>query len=430
MSPSAANPTKEPAAQLPQVFSGSGLGPTPNNMHKKELKIMETTQKNQENRLIRNTLFAFFVSGAASMLMGNLMPFLREIYGISYARAGFLLSLPSWGNLASVFLTGYLPTYIGRRKTILTTSVWMAIAFALVTFGIGGAAALPFACVMIGIARGGNSNFSNTMMSTLSGSRAAVGYNLLHSAFAVGAVLSPLALVACTRNNPDGWRIMSTGIIVLCVLQVVVYARMALPAENITKSIKSVDKSFLKSRSFWLGCAILFFYISVEYAICNWLVTYFKDSGCLSASVSQMMTSLLWVVMFIGRMIGAYTVGKISRKVILVADGVGLTAFFLLVFFSRSQMPIFIGIMGVGFFMATIYTTALALGTESIRGNDLGVSNMVLIGSFGGVVTPALVGMIAEEAGIQAGMGVVVAVTVLLLITILCSVFMKGDSEA
>lgn len=390
--------------------------------------MTETTRK-QENRLIVSTLFVFFVSGAASMLMGNLMPFLREIYDISYARAGFLLSLPSWGNLAAVFLTGYLPTYIGRRKTVLLTSVWMALAFILVTFGIGGATLLPLACVMIGIARGGNSNFSNTMMSTLTGDRAAVGYNLLHGAFAVGAVLSPLALVACTSRSENGWKIMGGGIIVLCVIQVIVYAKMALPAEKITGSIKSVDKSFLKSKSFWLGSAILFFYISVEYAICNWLVTYFKDSGYLSANVSQMMTSLLWVVMFIGRMGGAYLVGRVPRKALLVADGVGLTAFFLLVFFSRSQTPIFIGIMGVGLFMATIYTTALALGTEKIRGNDLGVSNMVLIGSFGGIITPALVGMVAEEAGIHAGMGVVVCVTVLLLITILCSVFMKGDQE-
>ena len=76
-------------------------------------------------------------------LMGNLMPFLRELYGISYAQAGLLLSLPSWGNLASIFITGYLPTYIGRRKTVLLTSVWMFVAFALVTFGLGGAAILP-----------------------------------------------------------------------------------------------------------------------------------------------------------------------------------------------------------------------------------------------------------------------------------------------
>ena len=389
----------------------------------------QTMTSKQENRLMAATLFVFFVSGASSMLMGNLMPFLRETYDISYTQAGFLLSLPSWGNLASIFITGYLPTYIGRRKTVLLTSVWMAVAFVLVSLGLGGAALLPLACLMIGIARGGNTNFSNTMMSTLPGNKSAIGYNLLHGAFAVGAVLSPLALVACTSGNPEGWRIMTVGIIVLCLVQVAVYAKMNLPKENITKSIKKVDRSFLKNKSFWLGAAILFFYISAEYAIVNWLVTYFKDTGVLSAEVSQMMSSLLWVVIFIGRMMGAALVGKVSRKIILVVDGIGLTIFFLLVFFSRTELPIFIGIMGVGLFMATIYTSALALGTESIKGNDLGVSTMIFTGSTGGIITPAVVGMVAEKAGIQVGMGVVVAVTVLLLITILFSVFTKGGND-
>lgn len=391
---------------------------------------MENTMtEKQQNRLIACTLFVFAVSGASSLLMGNLMPFLRELYGISYARAGLLLSLPSWGNLASIFITGYMPTFIGRRKTVLLTSVWMCVAFALVTFGIGGGAILPLACLMMGIARGGNTNFSNTMMSTLPGKKSAIGYNLLHGAFAVGAVVAPLALIACTRNDPAGWRYMTAGVAVLCLVQVLVYAKMGLPAEKITKSIKSVDRSFLKNKSFWLGAAILFFYISTEYAIVNWLVTYFKDTGILSAEVSQLMSSLLWVVMFIGRMAGAALVGKVSRRIILVVDGVGLTAFFLLVFFSRTQLPIFIGIMGVGLFMATIYTTALALGTQSIKGNDLGVSTMIFTGSTGGIITPAVVGMVAEKAGIQVGMGVVVLVTFLLLGTILFSVFSRGGAE-
>ena len=384
----------------------------------------------RENALIRATLFVFFVSGASSVLMGNLMPFLRETYDISYAQAGFLLSLPSWGNIASIFITGYLPTYIGRRKSVLLTAMWMAVAFLIITLGFGGAGALAVACVMIGIARGGNTNFSNTMMSTLPGKKSAIGYNLLHGAFAMGAVLSPLALIACTRGNDSGWKLMTAGITVLCLVQLTVYLRMNLPAENITKSIRSVDRSFLKNKNFWLGAAILFFYISTEYAIVNWLVTYFKDTGILNAEVSQLMSSLLWVVIFIGRMIGAALVGKVSRKIILVVDGVGLLVFFLLVFFSRSQLPIFIGIMGVGLFMATIYTSALALGTERIKGNDLGVSTMILVGTTGGIITPAVVGMVAEKAGIQMGMGVVVAVTVLLLATILFSVFSKGTDEA
>ena len=121
--------------------------------------------------------------------------------------------------------------------------------------------------------------------------------------------------------------------------------------------------------------------------------------------------------------LGAVIIGKISRKVILVADGVGMLAFFLLVFFSRSQLPIFLGIMGMGFFMATIYTSAMTLGTQKIKGNDLGVSTMTFLGSTGGIITPAVVGFVAERAGIQVGMGIVVGVTALLLIAIVISVW-------
>ncbi len=386
-------------------------------------------QTKTENKLVLGTMFAFGVSGAGSLALGSLIPFLRETYNLSYDFAGILVSLQSIGNLAAIGLMGFLPVFLGRRKAVLTTALWMAVAYLIFTTGIGGAFLLPVACFATGVAKGGNANFANTMMSTLPGKKASVGYNLAHGAYAIGALLSPLLVVACTSGNPGGWRLMTGGLAVLCVIQMVDYMIVPLPAENIQKSVKSIDRSFLKKKSFWLAAAILFFYVSTEYAINGWLVTYFQDIGVLSDNVAQMMSSLLWLVMFIGRMIGAAIVGKVSRKTLLTIDGVGLVAFFLLVFFSRSEMPIFLGIAGVGLFQATIYTTAMAVGTEAVRGNDLGVSWMILAGSAGGILAPATVGFVAERAGIQAGMGVVVATTILLLVTILFSVFSKGGNE-
>ena len=383
-----------------------------------------------ENKLIMGTMFAFGVSGAGCLALGSLIPFLRETYALSYDFAGMLVSLQSVGNLVAIGLMGFLPSFFGRRKSVLLTSLWMAVSYLLFTTGWGGAVLLPVACFLTGIAKGGNANFANTMMSTLPGKKASVGYNLAHGAYAVGALLSPLLVVACTAGNASGWRITTAILLALCVLQQVDYALVPLPPETIGKSVKSIDRSFLKSKSFYLASAILFFYVSTEYAINGWLVTYFQDIGVLSDNMAQMMSSLLWLVMFIGRMIGAAVVGKVSRKALLVADGIGLMIFFLLVFFSRSQLPIVLGIIGVGLFQATIYTSAMALGTDAVRGNDLGVSWMILAGSAGGIITPATVGFVAERAGIQAGMGVVVVMTVLLLVTILVSVFSKESSKA
>lgn len=379
--------------------------------------------KQAENRLVRNVLFAFFVSGAASQPLGSFIPFLRDAYGFSYDFSGVLLSCQSIGNLVSVLIAGILPAYLGRRRSILTTAVWMALAFAIFASGLGSPLLLAAAFLMTGIARGGNSNFANTMMSTLPGDKATRGYNLLHGAFAVGALLSPLLLVACSNALPNfGWRLMAAGLGLLVVSQLVVYARMPLPPEPPAKGMKQVDYSFLRNKNFYLGSAMLFFYISTEYAIVGWLVTYFQDIGVLAPDQAQMMNSLLWLVIFIGRMIGAAVTGRISRERLLTIDGFGFFAFFLVVFFSRTPALIIPGVIGVGFFMATIYPSAFSVGSDSIRGSDFGASILVFSGSFGGIITPGLVGFVAEQAGIQAGMGVVVASTAALLAAILLSV--------
>lgn len=386
--------------------------------------MIETQQQTQrENRLLRNVLFAFFVSGAASQPLGSFIPFLRETYGFSYDLSGILLSCQSIGNLVAVLIAGFLPIYLGRRRSILVLAVWMAVGYLIFASGIGSPIVLILACLMTGIARGGNANFSNTMISTLPGDKATRGYNLLHGCFAVGALLSPLLLILCITLWPAyGWRIMAGGLGLLAVSQIILYAKMELPPESGAKSIKTVDRSFLKVKQFWLGAAMLFFYISTEYAIVGWMVTYFQDIGVLTAEQSQLMNSLLWLIIFIGRMVGAAITGKISRGTLLLIDGVGFFAFFLLMFFSRTPLPIIIGIIGIGFFMATIYPTAFAFGSDCIKGNDLGASTMIFTGSVGGIITPAIVGFVAEQAGIRAGMGVVVMLTALLLVSIFLSV--------
>ena len=389
-----------------------------------------TAEEHQQSRLLRNVLFAFFVSGSASQPLGSFIPFLREQYGFSYDLSGVLLSLQSTGSLISVLLAGILAVCLGRRRAVLITSVWMAVAYFIFASGYGTPVLLMAAFLMTGIARGGNTNFCNTMMSTLPGDKATRGYNMLHGCFAVGALLSPLMLVLCVNLWPGmGWRLVAVLLALLCLCQLVTYAKMPIPKEPEGNSLKTVDRSFFKVKQFWLGSAMLFFYISVEYAIVGWLVSYCQDTGILSADYSQMMNSLLWLVIFCGRMIGAAITGKVSRGKLLVADGVGLCTFFLVMFVSRTPGPVVLGLMGVGLFMATIYPTAFAFGSDCIRGNDLGCSIMIFTGGAGGIITPFRVGQVAEHAGIRAGMGLVAVFTALLLLSIVLSVISVTTSK-
>ncbi len=381
------------------------------------------SQSRREDQLLRNVLLTFFIGGACAQPLGSFIPFLRQAHGLSYDFSGLLLSSQSVGNVIAILAAGFLPAWIGRRRTILVTSFWMVLGYLVFACGLGAPAVLLLACLMTGFSRGGNANFSNTMVSTLPGEKAAKGYNLLHCAFGVGALLSPLLLVFASDRSPEnGWRVVAGGLCALAAVQVIVYARMPLPQEPQAHGAKALDRSFLKVRQFWLSSVMLFFYLSAEYGICGWLVTYFQDMGVLTANQSQMMNSLYWLVISAGRLGGAFLTGRISRHRLLVIDGLGRCGFFLLMCFSTSPLPIILGLMGAALFMATIYPTVFALGNNAIRGNDLGCSVMLLIASAGGILTPALIGVVAENAGIRSGMGVVLADIVLLLVSIFISV--------
>lgn len=378
----------------------------------------------REDILLRNMMLSFFLSGWTS-LFGTLLPFLRQAHGLSYETSGLLLSCRSVGNLAAMLGSGLLAVYLGRRRSVLLMTGWAVVSYLVLASGVGSPVLLMAICLLEGAAGGGIGNFSNTVISTLTGERATRGFNLLHGGYAIGAFLSPLVLALCTGLWPQrGWQVMVGVLAALCVWQMLVYAKMELPPETGGGGVKAADWGFLGNRRFWLGTLMLFFYLAVEYTILGWLVTYFQDAGVLSPRIAQLMNSILWLLMFGGRALGAWVTGKVSQSTILVVDGVGLLVCFCWMISAGEPWAVVLGLGGVGAFMATLYPTAFAFGSECVKGDDLGCGVMNFLGAVGGVIAPALVGLVAERTGdIRSGMTVVTVGVVLLLGSILVSVW-------
>lgn len=386
--------------------------------------------QSREDALLRAMLLTYFLSGWTA-LFGTLLPFLRQAHGFNYELSGLLISCKSVGNLAAMLGSGLLAVYLGRRRCVLLMTSWAAVSYLILASGWGSPALLLGVCLLEGAAAGGIANFSNTVISTLPGEKATRGFNLLHGSYAVGAFLSPLALAVCVALWPRrGWQVMTGALGVLCLVQMAVYAGMELPLESGGGSLKTADMAFLRSRRFWMGTGMIFFYLAVEYAILGWLVTYFQDAGVLSPQAARLMNSLLWLLMFAGRVLGAFLTGKVSRNTILVVDGVGLFACFLWMLSASRPWAVALGLMGVGAFMATLYPTAFAFGSDHIKGNDLGCGLMNFIGAVGGAIAPAMVGFAAERTGnIRAGMTLVAVAIALLLGSILVSVWSTGKER-
>lgn len=171
--------------------------------------------------------------------------------------------------------------------------------------------------------------------------------------------------------------------------------------------------SFFGEPMFILCTATLFFYLCVEQGVIGWLVTYFKDTGLLNPSLSQIMASVQWVMILVGRLTTAYLSTRLEKTKLLRVMGIGLIVFFLVLITGRTTPQIVIGIMGFGYSMAGIYPTTVSFAGKLIQKYPLSWSFMLTIASLGSILMPSVIGRIAESVGIFYGMSSLVVVIVI-----------------
>lgn len=384
--------------------------------------MFELLNTNEKKRQFFSSYGAFLINGMLTLSIGSLLPYIREAKGLDYTFSGLLVSLHSIGNLASGFLAGILSVYLGRKKSILIFESLFSISFLILIFG-GSRFMLMLAFLLTGLARGASSNFNNTSINSLAPGKA-WAINGLHAMFAIGAFSFPLLLTLVTSFNSKYWLYTCFFMMGMGILTWVLYFFVPIKNEKTKKEKQQKEKSdyrFFREPLFLLCTAILFVYLCAEQGVIGWLITYFEDSGLLSPSLSQIMASVLWVMILAGRLTVAWLSTKVRKENLLMIMGMGFALFFFVLLSGRSTGMIVVGIIGFGFSMAGIYPTTVSVAGYIIQKYQLAWSFMLTIASFGSIIMPSVIGKIAQQAGIVYGMwSVVVAVLIdLTLLTVL-----------
>lgn len=392
---------------------------------------------NKRKRMIY-TYIIFACNGMLALSLGSLLPFLREAKALDYAFAGLLVSLHSVGNFVSSFVVGILPVYIGRKKSILIFNAAFAISFAMILFG-NDKFVLGLAFALTGIARGATSNYCNFEINTLAPGKAWV-MNVLHAMFSIGAFVFPILVTVITSANPDNWTYAIVLLILLGLLSWILYllvpVEVEVKREKKTATVADNDKGdavesdkknspsggeygFFKEPLFYLTVGTLFFYLCAEQGVIGWMVTYFKDTGLLSGAFSQMMSSLMWVMMLIGRLSVAALSLKFAKEKMLRFMGFGVVVFFLILVFTKDPIIIPIAVCGFGLSMAGIYPTSVSFNGFLIQKYAFAWSYVLTLASLGSIIMPSVIGMIAETKGLYVGMSSVAVVIFIDLVFIL-----------
>ncbi len=386
----------------------------------------------QDKQALFTCFFAFFCNGTLALMMGSVMPDLKAAYNLSDTTSGLFLSAHSAGNLIGGLVGGLIPLWLGQKRSIFVLSGLAFIGY-LMTIIAGWPAWLFLAFLLIGLSRGSISNFDNRMVNQLSGGSPAAA-NLLHSCFAVGAILTPLVFL--TLRNAFSWQAGVSYVIVLFCVSLVNMACMQL--KNDRPSPKDKQNStlvFLRNPSFLILAAMMFCYLCSEYAINGWLVTYIQNkenlladlaaSGSNAATYSQKMASLLWVVMLVGRLTCAMLSSKVSQKKMMLFSSVGVAIFYALMLSSTTMTMVSISVAGLGLCMAGICPMIYSDAAIFTNTYPMATSLLLVIGSVGGILMPTIVGSLAETYGFTGGMSAILVSVVLLMIFSVLNVAVK-----
>lgn len=376
----------------------------------------------QHNKKQRNAgLYVFFISGMCAISSGIIVSLLQEQLGFAYGVTGTLLALMNIGNLVSGFATGALPGKIGMKRTVVILSAGYFVGYLIMVVS-SWAGFLMAAFFLVGIGKGNTINTCTILVGNNSKNRTK-GMNVMHSCYALGALLCPFLIAAAAVR---GGRL---PMLVLGILGITLWLTFVFtPMETKQKGESGgTDWSFLRNRKFWLLTGLIFCQNAVEISVTGWMVTYFKGSGILSGALSTYTVSVMWTATLIARLLIAFVFPIKKSEKAMIWMGLGCTVFYFALMQAQTQTMAIVLLFAFAASMAGMNPTAVASAGKMTSVASMGI--MLPAASSGAILMPWIIGIVAEHAGIAAGMGSIIVPCIGLLVL---SVAVKrlADTEA
>ena len=354
----------------------------------------------QQSARLRNTGFlTFFFSGICAISAGVVVSLLQEEHGFAYGMTGALLSLMSIGNLIAGFLVGVLPGALGMKRSVLLLTIGYAVGYSLM--GLTGAVAvLALAFFLVGIAKGSVMNTCTILVSDNSASRTR-GMNLMHSCYACGALLCPFLIAAAARVST------ALAVFLLAVLGLMLWLVYGLTplgggSQKTARTKEVIDWSFLHAPRFWLLTGLLFCQNAAEQSVTGWMVTYFKGSGIIAGSLAAYTVTVMWGATLVARLLIAFVFPFKNPRKAMVGMSVLCTFFYVLLVRADTQGMAIVLLFAFAFSMAGLNPTAVASAGRMTSVTSMGI--MLPAASSGAILMPWIIGIVAEKAGLAAGM--------------------------
>jgi FHS family Na+ dependent glucose MFS transporter 1 len=144
-------------------------------------------------------------------------------------------------------------------------------------------------------------------------------------------------------------------------------------------------------------------YVGLELGFANWIYAYAFTLGLGSDITSAYLTAAFWGSFTFGRLLGIWVSTRLRSKTILFLDIAGCAvSTILIMLWKDSSLVLWIGTLGLGISMASIFPTFIMLASERMKITGT-ITGWFLVGSgAGSMLLPWLIGQIFVLTGPKA----------------------------
>jgi MFS transporter, FHS family, L-fucose permease len=372
----------------------------------------------------------FFMWGFLTCLNDILIPHLKSIFELSYAKAMliqfaffsayFLFSVP-WSRVVNTI--GYKTTMVVGLLTMAVGAFLFVPAASVVSYPLFLTALLILAAGITGLQVSANPYVDLLGKPETASSRLDLtqAFNSLGTTIApkIGGLLilssAPLAIGELHKLTPQAlhvYRVQQAGSVkmpytvigfALLLLAVLIGISRLPKIETVASHPgEKANDSIWKHPNLVYGAIGIFAYVGAEVSIGSFLVNYFglPEIAALSAKAAAGFVSFYWGGAMIGRFLGAVLLQHFKPGYLLALAAIvaGSLVIASMVFSGHIAMW---SILAVGLFNSIMFPTIFSLGEAELgplSGSGSGLLNMAIVG---GAILPVIQGVIADYVGLH-----------------------------
>jgi FHS family Na+ dependent glucose MFS transporter 1 len=265
--------------------------------------------------------------------------------------------------------------------------------------------------LLMGLAEGLFDVGGNTLLVWVHGKAVGPFMNALHFFFGLGAFVAPV-IVGQVLLATGGIRLAYWILAALAVFPAV--GLLTQPSPSSPDAHVEAVKGPLQPGLLVLLVAFFVLYVGAEVSFGGWIFTYAQAQGLASGAQAAYLNSAFWGALTVGRLFSIPIARRFRPRAVLLVDLLGsVLSVGVMLVWPASPLAGWVGVIGTGFFMASIFPTAILLAERRMTLTGFVTSLFFLGSSFGAMLVPFLIGQFFERQGPAVTMLLILAALVL-----------------